>query len=267
MQPIGVWKRAVAVLIDSILLGVVGYVIAAVTGSTTATGFDLAGGPFFLLVAIGLAYYVVMEATRGATLGKIAMKLKVVKEADGAAIDWQASIVRNALRLIDGLFLYLVGAIVVWVSKKRQRLGDMAAGTIVVSARLALLLACALFVTAAAPDATAASPRYTDLVLSDSADGAAKSVFNPQTPKLFLRGKLADVPNGSKLKGDWIAEKTKVAPPNYRIDGTELKVGPLINTVRFSMTKPTAGWPEGDYRVDLFIDGKAATQVKFKVVK
>jgi uncharacterized RDD family membrane protein YckC len=36
--------------------------------------------------------------------------------------------------VVDGLFFYLLGAIVVWVSKRRQRLGDMAAGTIVVRA-------------------------------------------------------------------------------------------------------------------------------------
>jgi uncharacterized RDD family membrane protein YckC len=47
-------------------------------------------------------------------------------------MDWQASIIRNLLRIVDGFFFYLVGAIVVWVSKGRQRLGDMAAHTLVV---------------------------------------------------------------------------------------------------------------------------------------
>jgi uncharacterized RDD family membrane protein YckC len=63
----------------------------------------------------------------------MAMSLKVVKQ-DGSALDWQASIVRNVLRIIDGIFFYLVGAIVVWVSKGKQRLGDMAAHTLVVRA-------------------------------------------------------------------------------------------------------------------------------------
>jgi uncharacterized RDD family membrane protein YckC len=74
-----------------------------------------------------------MEKTSGATLGKKAMGLKVVKES-GEPIDWQASIVRNIMRIIDGFFFYLVGAIAVWVSKKKQRLGDMAAKTLVVRA-------------------------------------------------------------------------------------------------------------------------------------
>jgi uncharacterized RDD family membrane protein YckC len=134
MEPVGVGRRAVAVLIDSILLFVVGYLLAIGTGQTSQSGFNLAGGPAFLWLGIGLAYFIVMEATRGATLGKLAMRLKVVKQ-DGTPMDWQASVVRNVLRLIDGFLFYLVGAIVVWVSKSRQRLGDMAAHTIVVSAR------------------------------------------------------------------------------------------------------------------------------------
>ena len=68
-----------------------------------------------------------------ATLGKKAMGLKVVRE-NGEAMDWGAVIIRNLLRIIDGIAFYLVGAIVVWVSKKRQRLGDMAAKTLVVRA-------------------------------------------------------------------------------------------------------------------------------------
>jgi uncharacterized RDD family membrane protein YckC len=131
MEAVGVGRRAVAIIIDSVLLFIVGYVLAIATGQTSEGGFNLQGGPAFLWIAIALAYYIVMEATSGGTLGKMAMGLKVVKE-DGGPLDWQASIVRNILRLIDGFFFYLVGAIVVWVSKKKQRLGDIAAHTLVV---------------------------------------------------------------------------------------------------------------------------------------
>jgi uncharacterized RDD family membrane protein YckC len=133
MEAVGVGRRAVAVIIDSILLFIVGYIIALGTGATTESGFNLTGGPAFLWFGVVLAYYIVMEALSGATLGKRAMKLKVVKQG-GEPLDWQASIVRNVMRIIDGLFFYLVGAIVVWVSKGKQRLGDMAAHTVVVKA-------------------------------------------------------------------------------------------------------------------------------------
>jgi hypothetical protein len=128
----------------------------------------------------------------------------------------------------------------------------------------ALLLACG----AALPDeSSAGAPRYADPVLSDAEGGAAKATFKPDTPKIFLHTKLADVASGSRLRANWVAEKTQVAPPNYKIDSVELKVGPGMDTARFSMTKPNAGWPEGDYRVDLLIDDKPATQAKFKVSK
>jgi hypothetical protein len=113
--------------------------------------------------------------------------------------------------------------------------------------------------------AHAASPRFDGLVLSDDRDGKAKSTFAVATPKLFLRGKLVDFRAGARIRGEWIAEKTKAAPPNFRIDGAELTVGPLMNQVSFDLSRPKAGWPVGDYRVDLFVDGRKVKEVRFKV--
>ncbi len=226
MEPIGVGRRAVAVIIDSILLFIAGYAVAALTGNTTGGGFSLEGAPFFLWVAIALAYYIVMEKISGATLGKMAMKLKVVKQG-GEPLDWQASVVRNVLRLVDGLFFYLVAAVTVWLSKSKQRLGDMAAHTHVVRAPTwAPLLCAALLAAGAGGEAQAATPKYTQ-----------------------------------------IAVKTQVAPPDYKIDSSELVAHAGANDVVFSFSKPDAGWPEGDYRVDLFIDGKPAAKATFKVAK
>ena len=133
MEAVGVGRRAVAVIIDGILLMIVGWALSMVMGGATSTGFNLGGAPALVFFLIAFAYFVVMEKTQGATLGKKLMGLKVVRE-DGAPLDWGTSVIRNILRLIDGFFFYLVGAIVVWVSKKKQRLGDMAAKTLVVRA-------------------------------------------------------------------------------------------------------------------------------------
>jgi uncharacterized RDD family membrane protein YckC len=73
-----------------------------------------------------------MEATLGATLGKLIVKLRVVEEVGGSPIGWRAAVVRNVLRIVDGILLYLVGFILVCTSKKRQRLGDKVAGTVVI---------------------------------------------------------------------------------------------------------------------------------------
>lgn len=266
MEPVGVGRRAVAILVDMVLLFIVGYVIALATGATTAGGFSLRGGPAFVWFGIALAYYVVMEALSGATLGKRAMGLKVVKEG-GEPLDWQASVVRNLLRIVDGLFLYLVGAIAVWVSKKRQRLGDMAAHTLVVKARAFVPLLLALAFGGLHSSDGMASPRYSDVVVSDAKDGKATSTFKVQAAKVFLRAKLVEVPAGSTVRSDWIAVKTQVAPPNYKIDSVTLKVGPGGTRVDFSLNRPNAGWPEGDYRVALFINDKPAGEATFRIVK
>ena len=266
MQPVGVGRRAAAILIDSVLMFIVAYAIAAMSGQTTSDGFRIEGGPFFIWLAIYLAYYIAMELWMGATLGKLALNLKVVKQ-DGQALDLQASIVRNLLRLVDGLFFYLVGAIVAWISKSRQRLGDMAAHTIVVKARawVPVLLACGMAAALPVDEAHAGSPRYADVVVSDEKGGPAKKVFRPDTAKIYVRMRLVDVPAGAKVKSAWVAEKTKVAPPNYAIDSHEMKVGAGAQIATFSMGRPHAGWAEGDYRVDLFIDQKLAQKVKFRV--
>jgi hypothetical protein len=114
---------------------------------------------------------------------------------------------------------------------------------------------------------TAGTPRYADVVLSDAKDGKAASTFTPATPKLFVRANIVDVPVGAKVKGEWIAVKTAVAPVNYKIDAREMTVFKNMTRVDYSMTRPNKGWPEGDYRVDMYIDGKKAMQVTFKVAK
>ena len=128
----GVGKRFVAVVVDTVLLFIVGWVLAAATGNTTSAGDSMDGGPAFLLFAIWILYYILMEAYVGGTVGKLVLGMRVVK-VDGSPCDIQSSLIRNVLRIIYGLFVYLVGAILVWTSDKRQRLGDRAANTVVVS--------------------------------------------------------------------------------------------------------------------------------------
>lgn len=131
MQYIGVGRRAVAVIIDMIIFFIIGYIIALFTDDTTSAGYQMEGGPAFLLFLLVLLYYVVLEATLGATLGKMLLGIRVAK-VDGSSISWSASLIRNVLRIVDGFLFYLVGAILVWQSPLKQRLGDRIADTVVV---------------------------------------------------------------------------------------------------------------------------------------
>jgi uncharacterized RDD family membrane protein YckC len=128
---VGVGRRAVAVLLDTIVLLVLGWLIAGATGGTVDGGFALTGAPAFVFMALAFAYYVVLEKVSGATLGKRLVGIEVTTE-DGAPLDWSAALVRNVLRLVDGFAFYLVGAVLVWTSSRRQRLGDRVAATVVV---------------------------------------------------------------------------------------------------------------------------------------
>jgi uncharacterized RDD family membrane protein YckC len=132
----GVALRFVAVLIDGVLFLVLTVLIALFTGglySTTENGtheFGVRAGGWWPIVLF-FAYYVTCETMFGRTVGKRLVGLRVVNE-DGDRIGWGQSLVRNLLRIVDALFLYLVAAISVWSSPTRQRLGDRAARTLVV---------------------------------------------------------------------------------------------------------------------------------------
>lgn len=83
-----------------------------------------------LWVIVAAPYFIGLELT-GATPGKRMLRLRVLRE-DGQPMTFWASLIRNALRPVDLLFLGFVGIIAYSKSEERQRLGDRAAGTIVV---------------------------------------------------------------------------------------------------------------------------------------
>jgi len=85
-----------------------------------------------IIIIVAFLYYTLLEGRYGQTLGKWFCKIKVVREADGAPISYGEAAIRTILRIIDGLIDYLVGAILIWTSHKKQRLGDRLAHTVVV---------------------------------------------------------------------------------------------------------------------------------------
>jgi uncharacterized RDD family membrane protein YckC len=109
----------IALLIVLVQVGDVGLAIFAVVSFLLLFGYDVA---FEVLAS-------------GRTPGKRANGLRVVREG-GRPITFTASAIRNLIRVIDLLpGTYLVGAISVIVSPRNQRLGDLAAGTLVVRDR------------------------------------------------------------------------------------------------------------------------------------
>lgn len=126
----GLGSRTGAAMIDLLIQTAAIFAVAVVAGLFGDAGMAVAVTAAFLIV---LGYPVAAETLAGGqTLGKRALGLAVVR-ADGAPVTFMASIIRNVLRVVDVLpGTYLVGAIAIFASARNQRVGDMAAGTIVV---------------------------------------------------------------------------------------------------------------------------------------
>jgi len=91
------------------------------------------------VLAILIGYPVVMETvTRGRTLGKMALGLRVVT-GEGAPVQFRHAFIRAALGIID-FWIPPIGVVAMWTvlfTRRSQRLGDLVAGTIVVRERQA----------------------------------------------------------------------------------------------------------------------------------
>jgi uncharacterized RDD family membrane protein YckC len=144
----GLGSRFLAVLVDlvwkvflTLVLGLLAAVTAALLG-----GPGLFDSPSKMLIAVVVAaiyvlwlgYAIYYEVKwNGQTPGKWAVGIRVIRE-NGAPVDFRAAAVRNLLATADFLpAFHLLGALLVLVTARRQRLGDMAAGTLVVRERAA----------------------------------------------------------------------------------------------------------------------------------
>ena len=129
-----VGARIGGALIDILVLLIPAAILSALTdGLSTDDGLEisLTGVPFLADLLLNVAYFAVMEATVGATVGKLAVGTRVVKE-DFSKIDFGPALIRNLLRIVDYFFCFLIGLIMIAANPKRQRLGDIAANTLVV---------------------------------------------------------------------------------------------------------------------------------------
>jgi uncharacterized RDD family membrane protein YckC len=132
--------RAGAYLIDLLIRGavlLVGGFLLSLAG--VAIGSRVAGGLMLLAwFLMDWLYPVVFEAgKRGATPGKRLLRLRVV-QASGSPITFGQALVRNFLRFIDSMpfFTYGFGVTSCLASRRFQRLGDLAAGTVVIYDRI-----------------------------------------------------------------------------------------------------------------------------------
>jgi uncharacterized RDD family membrane protein YckC len=127
-------RRVLAALVD---LGIViagSVVILFAADALSGDTGEIRGALGAVIVGWALYYHFAMESGDGQTVGKRLMKLRVVR-ANGRPAGMREIAVRTVLRVVDGIGAYIVGLIVMLATgQRRQRLGDLAAGTIVVDA-------------------------------------------------------------------------------------------------------------------------------------
>jgi len=123
--------RYIAAMFDLMLVGVVS-VLVAKSASDKQPLLQTA-----LLIGTFLAYYFAFEALLGRTPGKFFTGLKVT-QLNGTRCTWSQAAIRTALRLfeVNPLFMGAIpAAAFITFSQRRQRIGDMLAGTLVVQNR------------------------------------------------------------------------------------------------------------------------------------
>jgi uncharacterized RDD family membrane protein YckC len=129
----GPFRRAWAYLID-LLMRIVLFTGALIIAQLLAFGsFSGVGLALVVLFFMEWGYPGFCEAVfNGQTPGKRAVHIRVVS-AQGVPITGAQAVIRNLLRAVDGLpFAYVPGLLSVCLTHKFQRLGDLAAGTMVI---------------------------------------------------------------------------------------------------------------------------------------
>jgi uncharacterized RDD family membrane protein YckC len=205
----GVGSRLVATIVDFLIKGAV---LLALWVIGDAAGGDQGGFIVALLIVasflVWFGYDVAFETlASGRTPGKRAAGLRVVR-LGGEPVGFLASAVRNLLRLVDSLpGIYAVGAVCILFSRRNQRLGDLAAGTLVVRERRAALPAA----WPTAPD-SAVADRYA------AWDVSGITSFELVTVRRFLERRWQLDPTARGRLGWELAERLRPkvagAPPD-----------------------------------------------------
>jgi len=88
--------------------------------------------------------------------------------------------------------------------------------------------------------------------------------FPPDAPAIHAVVVFADAEAGTKVRGSWVAVDA-IQTPNYEIDSTTVALGAGEQRTHFQLSRPKNGWPQGHYKLNLYLDGTLVTAVPFQV--
>jgi len=135
---VSIGERILALLVDLFIFFLYFFIIEWITSFLDTiftddwTVFGLQSLLFLPVMFYSLYMHILFN---GRTVGKMIVKTRVVK-VDGSPVHWSNLIIRWMLRLVDlWIFFGSVSVLTILFSEKRQRLGDSAAGTVVISTK------------------------------------------------------------------------------------------------------------------------------------
>jgi uncharacterized RDD family membrane protein YckC len=121
----GFWRRFAALVIDSILLGILYAILLAIFKQGIA---------YAIYLVATYVYYTAMEGSeRGATLGKMALGIRVLDFERGGRLSYGRAFIRNLAKIISGIVIFLGYLWMLWDAEKRTW-HDKIAGAVVVPA-------------------------------------------------------------------------------------------------------------------------------------
>jgi uncharacterized RDD family membrane protein YckC len=165
----GIGSRFLAALVDTLIIVILQALVLGLTLAVLAgTLGDLRGGGVGTWIAAGLGllafallwgYYLLFEMIwNGQSPGKRWVGLRVIKD-NGAPISFVDSVIRNLVRLVDFLPAYYgIGVVVMFLNDQARRLGDFAAGTLVIRERKGVALDSLIVLSRPAAPALLAEP-------------------------------------------------------------------------------------------------------------
>ncbi|MFT6333389.1 MAG: putative RDD family membrane protein YckC [Halioglobus sp.] len=124
-------KRIFATIIDYFVFTLTFFIYALYFGEETIDGYTVTGIMVFPIIIFWFCYFIAVEGFYQATLGHQLFNI-TVRQENNKSIDIGHSFKRRILDIIDLSMFGIPALIAISNSKKRQRLGDMYAKTIVV---------------------------------------------------------------------------------------------------------------------------------------
>lgn len=134
---------------------------------------------------------------------------------------------------------------------------------------LNIFILCFFFVMIFTPPHLSAA-RIVSVTLCEQVDNTGtipiniRQQFSSNVPAIHALVELSQLSFGTQIKGSWISVDA-IDVPNYEIDFAEVLVDQSEAVVHFSLSRPTNGWPAGNYKLNIYLNGKLSASSTFSI--